>query len=362
MKIIVKFWSNPVVIICVLCLLSSSCKKDDIIEKEDPFKVINLTPPTDDIPYEALGSGKILFDRADYGNQDNNGFYIIDIENKKTSGFKLSSLTLNPSISPDGTKIVCSLYASKYIYTYETLVYDIFIMNTDGSGCFKVYQTEYQDRYPSWTIDGSKILVFSASRYGPLYMQSPIENASDRVELVKFYFDDDPYWFIEPSGGFSMSPEQKIVCTNLINQIKGLLIIEPYIGKSGVSVLLPFPENQNFESPVFSPDGSKIAFLVIETDPQYNWNAVVVKTIDPDGSNLTELVRLATYKTPVYWMHHNRAWDVSLCWSPDGTKILFTAPIEEYGCHLFVINSDGSGLTQVTDNFQAYDVDVSWGR
>jgi hypothetical protein len=191
-------------------------------------------------------------------------------------------------------------------------------------------------------------------------MKSPVENPSDRVELTKFHYDDDPSWFIVPSGGFSISPGQKLVCSNLGGD---LLSIEPYVGKSGVSLLLPTPADQHFESPAFFPDGSKIAFLVVESDPLiYGWNAVVVKTIDPDGRNLTELIRVTPFKTPIDWMHYPRYCDVSFCWSPDGKKILFTYPTEENGCHLFVINSDGTGLTQATDNFQAYDVDVSWGR
>jgi WD40 repeat protein len=206
-------------------------------------------------------------------------------------------------------------------------------------------------------------MVFGASQYGPQYLQSPVKNATDRIKLIKFYYDDDPEWFIERSGGFSMSPGQKLVCVSYGNKLRGLLSIEPYIGKSGVSVLLSFPQSQFFESPVFSPDGLKIAFLTVELDASLSlWNAVAVNTIDPEGTNLTQLVRVETYKTPVHWMHDTRVWNVSLCWSPDGKKILFTAPTEEYGCHLFVINPDGTGLTKVTDNINAYDVDVSWSR
>jgi Tol biopolymer transport system component len=355
MNIIIRSWIYQLALMGFLCLLASSCKKNEDTE-EDPLKVITLTPPTDKIPYEALGSGKILFYRTDYITSDI-AINMIDIDKKRTSAFKLNSLMLQPSLSPDGSKIVFSLF------TNVTTAYDVYIMNSDGSGSYLVYQLEYQDRYPSWTIDGSKILVFSTSLYGPLYMQSPVENPTDRVELTKFHYDDDPTCFIEPSGGFSISPGQKLVCSNLINQIRGLLSIEPYVGKSGVSLLLPTPTDQHFESPAFSPDGSKIAFLVVETDPSvYGWNAVVVKTIDPDGSNLTELIRVTPFKTPIDWMHYPRYCDVSLCWSPDGKKILFTYPTEENGCHLFVINSDGTGLTQVTDNVQAYDADVSWGR
>jgi len=356
MKIKNKFWISSLVVVGLFCLNTSSCKKNDIIEKEDPLKVITLTPPTDKIPYEALVNGKILFYRTDYTTGEIS-INMIDVDKKRTSAFKLNSLMLQPSISPDGSKIAFSLF------TNVTTAYDVYIMNSDGSDSYLVYQSEYQDRYPSWTFDGSKILVFSASLYGPLYIQSPVENSTDRIEVIKFSYDDDLDWRIEPSGGFSISPDQKLVCSNLINQIRGLLTIEPYVGKSGASLLLPTPTNQHFESPAFSPDGSKIAFLVVETDPSvYGWNAVVVKTINPDRSNLTELIRVKPFKTPIDWMHYNRVCDVSLCWSPDGKKIMFTFPTEENGCHLFVINSDGTGLTQVTNNNQAYDADVSWSR
>lgn len=117
--------------------------------------------------------------------------------------------------------------------------------------------------------------------------------------------------------------------------------------------------NQSFESPVFSPDGHKIAFPSIERDLN-GWKAVSVKIINPDGTSLTELASVSAYKSPVPYSKLHRS--VSLCWSPDGTKILFTVPTEEYGCHLFLINADGSGLTQVTENIKAYDFEVSWSR
>jgi Tol biopolymer transport system component len=61
-----------------------------------------------------------------------------------------------------------------------------------------------------------------------------------------------------------------------------------------------------FESAVFSPDGQKIAFLSVDIDSLsgWSWKAIDVKTM----------------------------------------------------------NSDGSGLTQVTDDVKAYDLDVSWSR
>lgn len=343
-----------------LLLLTTSCKKnDDKIIKEDPYKVIPLPQITDVIPYEALGSGKIVFNRISLLNIS--GLYLIDADNKKTSGFRLNGFPwpANPDISPDGTRIACTMY------TYETAV-TVSLMNIDGSNCHPISHTQWWPHYPSWTPDGSKI-VFYEGDYGSgiLHMQSPVENASDSVVLTEFSYGDDPEWFIIPSGCCSISQEQKIVCVSYGNKLNGILSIEPYVGKTGVTSLLPNTSHEAFESPVFSPDGQKIAFLSIEHDSLdlLGFNSVAVKTMNPDGTNLSQLVKIETYKMPVLWANSQmRNRNVSLCWSPDGTKILFTAPIEEYGCHIFVIKSDGSGLTQVTDNINGYDVDVSWSR
>lgn len=90
-------------------MLINSCKKhDDKTIEVDPFKVIPLTPLTDKIPYQALGSGKIVFDQINDW-EGGTGFYVIDIDKKKTYAFRLNSLTRFPNISPGGTKIACSL-------------------------------------------------------------------------------------------------------------------------------------------------------------------------------------------------------------------------------------------------------------
>jgi Tol biopolymer transport system component len=350
----IKVFNSSLVTMVMLFLLASNCKKqDDIPVAKDPFQVIELIPLTDKIPFQALGSGKILFDRM--YDPDRSGFYIIDIDKKTTSGFRLNSLTVEPNISPDGTRLACSLLNDDWKNSWN-----IYIMNLDGSDCFPSYKSYEWESYPTWTPDGSKIIYYNQGNEGPLYMQSPIENATDRVELTKFYYGDDPEWIIIPSGGFSISPAGKLICVSSSMKLMGILSIDPYKGKAGVSTILTRSGNQSIESPVFSPDGSIIAFVSIETDPVNGSGAVSVKTINPDGSNLTQLASVSTYGSVVPYTRLHRI--VSLCWSPDGTKILFTAPTEEKGCHLFVINSDGTGLTQVTDNIQAYDDEVSWSR
>ena len=79
-------------------------------------------------------------------------------------------------------------------------------MNTDGTNCFPAFKSDQDANYPTWNNNGSKILYYTSNPDGLLYMQSPVENATDRAEIIKFHYPDDPAWEIDPSGGFSSSP------------------------------------------------------------------------------------------------------------------------------------------------------------
>lgn len=88
-------------------------------------------------------------------------------------------------------------------------------------------------------------------------------------------------------------------------------------------------------SPVWSPDGTKIAFI---SNRNYLFSLYVMNA---DGSN----ARLVT----------DRPLEVGQpAWSPDGSKIAFTAGITgtigmtKPSANIYVINVDGSGLTQLT--------------
>jgi TolB protein len=82
-------------------------------------------------------------------------------------------------------------------------------------------------------------------------------------------------------------------------------------------------------SPEWSPDGRFILYLslVNDTDP-------AVFVMNADGSN-----RRLLFNSPDYeWGSH---------WSADGTRIVFTREQDNIS-YLYVMNTDGSGLTQLT--------------
>jgi Tol biopolymer transport system component len=107
---------------------------------------------------------------------------------------------------------------------------------------------------------------------------------------------------------------------------------------------LTFAPTGGFDTePEFSPSGSKLAFLrVLSTVRPNAMSAVFV--INVDGSGLTQL-------TP----YDLNAIDPH--WSPDGTRLLFSSNSDNFSdqlsANICVIDADGSDLTQITHDTDA---------
>ena len=113
---------------------------------------------------------------------------------------------------------------------------------------------------------------------------------------------------------------------------------------SGVTNLTPGTPDWNDREPAWSPDGTRIAFGSDRTGDGDLY------TMGSDGSDLVRLTDGVT--------------DTNARWSPDGQRILFARFLDpaEGGTdfELFVINSDGTGLTQLTDNAAFSTTDADW--
>jgi Tol biopolymer transport system component len=105
---------------------------------------------------------------------------------------------------------------------------------------------------------------------------------------------------------------------------------------SGVRRLSKLPEDDG--SPSWSPDGTQIAFdsavfapLVVDGKTSRSFTGSYVRVINVDGSGVTQLTEEPSGS------------DTVPTWSPDGKRIAYA-----HSARIFVMNADGSNKTQLT--------------
>ena len=195
------------------------------------------------------------------------------------------ALDYSPAISPDGTQIVFVTHRHGETVRYDN--YEIATVAIDGTGFDRLTRNGAYDINPVWSPDGSRIAFLS-----------------DR---------DDPDQRATPR-------EYRLYTMN----------------KNGREVRSLAPSVRVSNSlPVWSPDGSKLAFLVLEGEQEERgyydstFNRVLY-TIGADGSELTRL---------------GEAFGQS-AWSPDGEIPLNVSgdPTDQPWDQLVIASADGSPL------------------
>jgi TolB protein len=248
--------------------------------------------------------------------------------------------------------------------------YDIYIMNDDGSNIQKLTNSTEDDEYPIFSPDGSKI-AYVSGRYDKPYVMN--NDGSNPQQLSEYSIYGTPIFspdgskilfrssrgvysinvdgtdeqrLLQPSSnGVSWSPDgSKIAVSYSSISISGSSY-EIYIMNADGSELhqLTYDSTRN-TSPIWSPDGSNIAF-VSERD-----GTEEIYSINPDGTNYKQLTNVPGYvfRTPV--------------WSPDGTMIAFTEAETPDGgskIDIWVVKSDGTEQTKLT-NYSGINGDPSW--
>lgn len=99
--------------------------------------------------------------------------------------------------------------------------------------------------------------------------------------------------------------------------------------------------NLGGEEPVWSPDGTRIAF----TSHRHYHSSIYV--MDADGSDVERLTNFG------------RGSAASPAWSPDGTRIAFASNSHDGNAKVHVMDADGSGVEQVT-NHSGNDQHPAW--
>jgi len=142
----------------------------------------------------------------------------------------------SPSFSPEGDRIV---FASDRNGPFQ-----IFVMNSDGSGQTAITETDYQSGDPEWSADGTKI-VFSSTASGALEIFTMNPDGSNMKRVTTGGPDFRPSW--SPDG-------KQIVFTSLRDGERNIYVMNA--DGSDQKRLTDFYSDWAD----WSPDGARIVF------------------------------------------------------------------------------------------------------
>jgi len=271
-----------------------------------------------------------------------------------------------PVWSPDSNKILYQVLVSMSPFNS-----DIWVMNADGGNKTRLTNGPNLEFETSWSPDGGKIVYLSGTP-GQLDIWVMNVDGSNKKRLTfepgyknnLFVVPDGTKIVYHVYGGLNGPPNAGIWIMNADGTGKkqlmrpdegrnlsisstGEIAYEKNMGNynwdiwameldsSNKRQLTTEPSSQSH--PLFSPDGSKIAYEVINLIKERE-NGIWV--MNSDGSNKTRLSTAAG----------------TASWNPSGKRIAFLAGTPY---KIFVINMDGTGRTQLTFG-AAYDFDPSW--
>ncbi|HEV7474865.1 MAG TPA: Calx-beta domain-containing protein [Pyrinomonadaceae bacterium] len=202
----------------------------------------------------------------------------------------LPSYDFDPAWSPDGTKLA-------FTSNRDGGSFDIYKMNADGSNIQRLTNNPASQGEAAWSPDGTKIAFRRGG--GCVILAKPHESRND----------DDP-------------------CAPLI-----------YVMNADGSNQVKLSTSAGDVGPVWSPDGSKIAFTVSSQTAPFDSSVYVMNA---DGSNRTRL----TNGSEISYVSS---------WSPDGSKLAFfsnrdTKPDDFYRFQIYLMDADGNNQVRITNN------------
>ena len=192
-------------------------------------------------------------------------------------------------------------------------------MDPDGSDVIRLTDDPAGEFMARWSPDGSRIAFvregdLRAGSYEAVYTMLPDGTDVRRISSGDGGSDFWPSW--SPDG-------TRVVFAAIRNEHWGIWSVEA--DGSNEHMILGGTGAGYVDNPVWSPDGSLIAFVGnLAVDDYSPEDALYV--MRPDGSDIRRLTNQKAY-TPA--------------WSPDGEHVVFSAP------GLFVMDPDGRSVTAI---------------
>ncbi len=266
---------------------------------------------------EGIFSTKIAFVSDRTGNKE---IYIADYDgyNVKQITFH-RSISILPSISPDGKKLVYTSYTKKGPVLY---IKDL------ESGKERILSSRPGlNSAASWSPDGKMLAITLSLKGNPdIYLIDTEGNIIKR--LTK-------YWGIDTAPCFS--PDGKKIA--FVSNRSGSPQIYVHELETGREYRITYEGKYNS-----SPSWSKLNIIAYSCMIEDHFD---ICTIKPDGTDMKRLTR-------------NKGNDENPCWSPDGRYIIFTS--NRTGRYqLYIMTANGMNQTRIT-SFEGNQTDPFWSR
>ncbi len=212
---------------------------------------------------------------------------------------------------------------------------DLYLMNIDGSDQINITNHPADDIYGAWSPTGEQILFASDRDKGyDLYLMDP-DGKNVRRVFGKSAHREAPAW----------SPDSKQIVYTRREQGKRVIYIASIDSKKEERVAIG-------STPAWSPDGMEIAYTVKAGQDRWEMYILNVRT-------RKQKVFFPPKAIPT-WMGSIPAW------SPEGDKLAFSwqhkLPLVAFEDRetIYVVNRDGTGLTQIVDEAGPRATDPVW--
>jgi TolB protein len=180
--------------------------------------------------------------------------------------------------------------------------------------------------------NGRIVFQVHVGRYAQLFTINPSGTGLKQVTHIAFSGDT------EGAEQASWAPDGSTIAFdgqsgNRVN----LFTIRP--DGTGLAELLPLAANPDSYAgaPAYSPDGTKIAFDQDYPNSKPTLHGIFIANADgSDPRRVTTGIRTSS------------AYDTNADWSPDGSRLTFTRVKDSQQAAVFVVNTNGSGLTRLT--------------
>jgi len=315
-------------------VMSSSGIQD---EPTGDWGLRNTTPP-------APISGRIAFVAEDLnGNPDIYTMVTTTGNRQRLTGD--NGWDSNPSLSPDGQQVAFVHDTSEYREIYikpVTAAYD------DNTNLLRLTNNSAADDYPVWSPDGTQIAFVSDRDSNPgIYLMD-----ADGANVQQIYAGNARELSWSPVGS-----QLLFVAYNYDIESDDLYLLDTSNPSAGATLLSSHTANDR--TPVWSADGSKIAFASQRTTTPGQTGRFNIWSMNADGTNAQQVTNFANQDS------------LNPAWSPDSTEIALTSywpfyaddPFYNYldGAVTFRVRNPVSGQERIKDSSKSAPNKVFWG-